>query len=269
MLGTDFRSIVEQRGIPCAASGREVDISDGKSVTAFLDRHRDIDVVVNCAAYTDVDTAEKEQERAFLVNGDGPGILARLCCERDIMLYHISTDHIFPGTGSMPRETDSPAAPVNTYGRSKLKGEENIMRSQCRYAIFRTQRLYGKHGTNFVDTITERLMQGTDLRVINDQTGAVTRTADLCRLIAVCMEQNRTGIYHAVNTGYATWYETAVEIQHILGTDCRITPCTSEEYSQTAERPKNCRLSTVSLEQADLSMRPWQDALSEYMRFYR
>lgn len=265
MLGREVELRLKKQSADYAASDINVDITSGDTVSAFMDAYPGIDTVINCAAYTDVDKAEQERDRAFVLNGDAPGNLARNCNQRDAVLYHISTDYIFPGTGEVPWETDSGTDPVNTYGESKLQGEKNIIRSECRYVILRTQWLYGKHGRNFVDTVKAKLLQGSDLRAVNDQVGAATWAADLSEVILACAEKNLTGIYHAANAGYASWYEIACKIQDILGTHCEITPCSSEEYATPAVRPGNSRLSPASLEQAGISMRPWQEALEEYL----
>jgi len=265
MLGREVELTLQKRGVEYAASDIEVDISNRASVSAFMDAHPDIEAVINCAGYTDVDKAEQEREIAFVLNGEAPGNLAKICIQRDAALYHISTDYVFPGTGDVPWDTDSPTDPVNTYGESKLQGEKNIIGSGCRYAILRTQWLFGTHGMNFVDTVKNRILDGSDFRIVNDQVGAATWAADLSGVILACTEKNLTGIYHAVNGGYASWYEIACEIQNILGTHCALTPCSSEEYPMPAARPKNSRLSPASLERAGISMRPWQEALEEYL----
>ena len=204
MLGSDFKKLFSNKQIPFVSTDLEVDIAKRDEIGSFLKLHKDISHIVNCAAYTAVDKAEEERGKAMLVNGKGPGNLAELCRENRIYLYHVSTDYVFPGTGETPWEVDSPKAPVNVYGESKLLGENKIIDSGCNYAIFRTQWLYGGKGENFVDTIKRKLLEGTDLTVVDDQVGAVTWTEDLTKIILFCITKDVSGVYHAVNAGYAS-----------------------------------------------------------------
>lgn len=269
MLGQDLVPLLSLNYEVIPRDIQDFDITDAervkKEVLALKPQ-----VVINAAAYTDVDGCESNKELAFSVNADGAGNIARACLLAQAKLIHLSTDYIFDGSLSRPyREHDQPA-PLNIYGLSKLKGEIAIQESGAAYLIIRTQWLYGAHGKNFVDTIIRLSRQEKELRVVNDQHGSPTYTKDLSWAIKVLMEKDAQGIIHVANSGSCTWYEFAREILHQVGLNqIPIIPISSAELARPAPRPANSILDCHKFEKIiGEKMRPWKDALKEYIKIF-
>jgi dTDP-4-dehydrorhamnose reductase len=200
----------------------------------------DVDVVINCAAYNEVDKAEKDDSQAKKVNGYAVGLLAQAALRADALLIHFSSDYVFDGNANVPYTEECAAAPLNAYGRSKLAGERNVVESGCRYMIFRTSWLYSLTGRNFFKTIASRCAECPNLKVVFDQTGTPTNASDLAFLVMHIIDGgmlDMTGIYHYSNEGSATWYDFAKEINDLLGYTCRVEPCRTSEFPRDAERP--------------------------------
>ena len=197
-----------------------MDITSPSSVAAFLDAHP-ADVVLNAAAYTNVDGAESQREEALRINGLGPGVVAEACRERGLLMLHISTDYVFPGEkpeGYLPWDPTGPA--INAYGESKLAGERAVreLLPDTQFLVCRTQWLYGRHGTNFVDTIRGLALTRSSLRVVDDQWGVPTHTLELARQMHTCLEAGARGVVHTVGGGGpVTWYELAREVVALSG----------------------------------------------------
>jgi dTDP-4-dehydrorhamnose reductase len=237
MLGKAWCALFEGSGIDfeSAASG-EIDIADQKSVDrAISPRYR---AIVNCAAYTDVDGAESNIERAMAVNGDGAGHLADACQRAGVPLIHFSSDYVFDGKATRPYAVEAELNPVNAYGRSKARGEELIRQSGCEHLIVRTSWLYGPWGRNFVATIARLVHEREKIRVVNDQRGRPTSVESLAAISHKAFESGARGTVHICDDGTATWFDLAREVGSILGAPCRIEPCTSAEYPTPAHRPK-------------------------------
>jgi dTDP-4-dehydrorhamnose reductase len=245
---------------------KEMDITDEGRTMSVL-KFVEPEVVVNCAAYTDVDGCEKETETAFMVNGAGPGNLAVACREAVVRLVHVSTDFVFDGAKSEPYvETDEPD-PRSVYGESKLEGEKNVLSNLDDYVIVRTAWLFGPGGVNFVDKVIARAETGDKLRVVDDQVGSPTYTHHLARAIRKLFETDYRGTVHAVNTGAVSWYGFALEILSAAGFDNEIEPITSAERSALAPRPAYSVLNTDKLELLiGESLPPWQVGLEYYLR---
>ena len=205
-------------------------------------------VIVNCAAYTDVDRCETNEELALLVNGSGPGYLAEAALDTGATLVHISTDYVFTGDKTEPYSEDDPTGPLSSYGQSKLEGEKAIMSSGLsRYFIIRTSWLYGPGGKNFVETILRLAGEREELRIVADQHGSPTYTEDLANAISSLLEiedaQRPYGIYHVSNSGSCSWYEFAVEIVRLARLNKlpikveRIIPISTEDFPLPAKRP--------------------------------
>lgn len=240
-------------------------------------------VIVNCAAYTDVDGCESASADAFRVNGEGPGVLARVARELGATLVHISTDYVFSGGGHTPyRETDPPD-PRSVYGRSKLAGEEAIVASGLqRYFILRTSWLYGPGGKNFVETILRLAEEREELRVIADQVGTPTYTGDLATAIFNLLELEGRGeavpygFYHFSNQGHCSWHSFAEAIV-LLGRSCglelkarRVTPITTAEYPLPAPRPAFSIFNKGRYLAATGKPIPaWQESLERYFHYDR
>lgn len=219
----------------------ELDITDGAAVERFVAEHR-IGIVINCAAYTDVERAEEEEETAYAVNCTAVKNLADAAARHGATLVHISTDYVFDGRGSTPYTEDMPVSPQSAYGRTKLAGEQAVVASGCRYLIFRTAWLYSEYGVNFLKTMLRLTAERESLSVVADQIGTPTCAADLARALFDIVESGKYrgngGIYHFTDEGSCSWYDFATAIAGAAGhTDCRITPCRSAEYPSRAVRP--------------------------------
>jgi dTDP-4-dehydrorhamnose reductase len=228
----------------------------------------DIDVIVNCAAYTDVEKAEGDIGFADLLNHTAAANLAAVACERKATLVHISTDYVFDGEGNVPyRETDSPA-PLGAYGITKFAGERSIMNSGCNYLIFRTAWLYSPYGKNFVKTMARLTSTNDTVRVVFDQTGTPTYAGDLAEAIFSIIEsgayQGRDGVFHFANEGVCSWYDFAHEIAIRSGhTSCRVLPCHSDEFPSPVKRPAYSVLDKTLFKQTFHQEIPhWTDGLT-------
>lgn len=225
------------------------------------------DVIINCAAYTAVDSCEDEEgyRLAELVNVKGPENLAKIAKELDAKLIHISTDYVFNGESAVPYKEDDVTDPVNAYGRTKALGEEAVRKTHKKHFIIRTAWLYGD-GKNFVRTMLRLSETNKTLKVVSDQTGSPTSAAELAGLIVYLMDTEKYGTWHGVCEGDTTWYEFTEEIMKISGKDIEILPIKSSEYKTAAKRPRysvllNNRLHT----ETDYKMKTWKDALKEYL----
>ncbi|CAN5816800.1 dTDP-4-dehydrorhamnose reductase [soil metagenome] len=237
MLAHAVHAVIEQRGhaaIPL--DRRALDVTDEAAVSAAVLRERP-DAVIQCAAWTRVDDAEREETAALRTNGDGVAHVARACLETGARLIYPSTDYVFDGHATTPIPPDAPTAPINAYGRSKLAGEAMAALSQDALTV-RTSWLYGRGGRNFVTTILDRARAGQALRVIDDQHGAPTWTRDLAGMMVMLLELDApAGVYHATNSGATTWYGLACAALEIAGIEADITPTTSAEFATAARRP--------------------------------
>ncbi len=226
-----------------------------------------VDVIVNCAAYTDVDRAEDDSAMAELLNHTAAGVLAKVCSERDSTLVHISTDYIFSGEGCVPyREVDAPS-PRSVYGSTKLAGEESVLHSGCSSIILRTAWLYSPYGKNFVKTIARLVDEKEQIKVVFDQCGSPTYAADLAALIVKILDKNMTercGVYHFTDEGAISWYDFAMAIRDLMGSPCEVLPCRSEDYPARARRPHYSVLDkSLVKETFDVKIPHWYDSLKE------
>lgn len=227
-------------------------------------------VVINCAAYTNVDGCEVEPAVAYRMNGEVPGLLAKACERANALLVHFSTDYVFDGRSSTPYSEDQPVAPLSIYGRSKLAGEDAIRTVNAPHLILRTQWLYGQHGRNFIDTILRSAAAGEKLSVVNDQFGAPTYAIDFATVTLEAVAAKLTGTYHAVNAGRSTWYELARKALALADLDPElVSPTTTAEFPRPAQRPAWGVLDTSKLAGAGITLRPWEEALEQYVRHDR
>ncbi len=265
MLGSDLTTTLAQAGHSIRVLDLpEFDLTNAGHLAQALDGAQ---VVVNCAAFTNVDQAEKSVDTALAVNGTAVGALGAVAKKRNVFVVHISTDFVFDGRQTRPYvETDQPN-PINTYGRSKLEGERALQQSACAHAIIRVQWSYGRHGANFISKIQERARSSSALKVVADQIGAPTWTADMARAIAILIRDRREGLYHFANAGYASRFEVARLIAAKLGLPVKIMPCASEEFPAPALRPKNSWFDTAKIQSVlDFPIRSWQEALAEFLQ---
>ena len=215
----------------------ELDVTDAEAVNAAV---QGVDVIVNCAAYTDVNKAESDAEAAHKVNALAPAVLAEAAKAAGAMLIHVSTDYVFDGQANVPYTEDAARNPLGVYGCTKMEGEDAIVKSGCRHLIFRTSWLYSTTGKNFFLTMSELTASKPELKVVVDQVGTPTYAYDLAYLITYIIEENlldRNGVYNYSGEGVCSWFDFASEINSQMGHTCRIVPCRSEEYPTPAERP--------------------------------
>lgn len=217
-----------------------LDITDPAAVQIVCESEQ-VDVIVNCAAYTNVDKAEDDQATADLLNRQAPANLAIAAKSRNALLIHISTDYVFRGDKSVPYGEDDATDPAGVYGVTKLAGERVIRESGCDYMIFRTAWLYSPWGKNFVKTMLQLLQTRPEIRVVCDQVGTPTYAPDLAALIAraiAARDFGKTGTYHFTDEGVISWYDFTMAIREISGLgDCRVAPCLSADYPTKAQRP--------------------------------
>ncbi len=249
----------------------ELDITDADAVRQYVSE-KQIDLIVNCAAYTQVDRAEEEIVLADEINHHAVANLATAAAQNHATLIHISTDYVFAGTAHIPYTEEDIAHPATVYGRTKLAGEEAVRQSGCNHLIIRTAWLYSTFGNNFVKTMLRLTAERETLQVVADQTGSPTYAADLAAAIYHIVEQgkyrNHNGTYHFTNEGVCTWYDFATEIARQAGhMHCRIVPCSTEEYPTKAHRPAYSVLDTTKIKQTfGLQIPQWQDSLAECMK---
>jgi len=247
-----------------------MDISQWDSVQAWFAAHDPYDLVVNCAAMTNVDGCETAEDVAFAANAVGPYNLARACAEQGATLVHVSTDYVFPGTEESLRVETDPCAPASAYGRTKLAGEGLALTNNPRTHVVRTAWLYGYEGRNFVKTMLALGEKHERVTVVNDQLGNPTSANDLAHQILAIAASDDFGIWHCTNEGVCSWADFAEAIMQGAGLACEVVRCTSDEYAEahpgTARRPHFSALQNAHLEATiGNQMRPWQDALASYL----
>ena len=229
----------------------------------------DIDVIVNCAAYTDVEKAESDIQFADLLNHTAAANLASVACERGATLIHVSTDYVFDGESNVPYKESDPPSPLGAYGVTKYAGERSVMNSGCKYLIFRTAWLYSPYGKNFVRTMARLTGTNPGLKVVFDQVGTPTYAADLAGLIVRIISEgmlNRTGVYHFTDEGCISWYDLAVAVNRLCGHSCQVTPCHTDEYPTKARRPRYSVLDkTLVKETFGITIPHWYDSLEACM----
>ena len=265
-LGFDVVKELSQRNIEVIGAARkDFDLTNETSTREFIINKKP-DAVIHCAAYTAVDQAEDETELAMTVNATATENIAKVCKEINAKMIYISTDYVFPGEGDAPYEVDDMKAPPNAYGRTKLAGEEAVIKNLDKYFIVRISWVFGINGKNFIKTMLRLSETKEKLTVVNDQIGSPTYTADLAKLLADMVQTDKYGIYHATNEGYCSWAEFAAEIFKMSGARTEVIPVASSEYPTKAVRPKNSRLSKKSLDSAGFNRLPsWQNALQRYL----
>jgi dTDP-4-dehydrorhamnose reductase len=248
------------------AGSEELDITDEQAVDAFFELHRPA-FFVNAAAYTAVDKAETDQERALKVNGEAPGYIAGKCLEYNCRFITISTDYVFNGRGTRPYLPNDHTEPVNYYGHSKRVGEEKTLANNPKSIIIRTSWVYSEYGSNFVKTMLRLMHDRKELSIVSDQTGSPTYARDLAdAIISIIQSKNagieNAGIYHYCNKGIISWFDFAVAIRQIAGLSCELKPISSSAYPTPARRPNYSALDTSSLEKAfNIQLKDWRASL--------
>ena len=222
----------------------------------------EFDIIFNCAAYTNVNKCEEEEEFAYKINATGAENLALLAKRTGAKLVHISTDYVFDGQKEGIYFEDDECGPVSAYGRTKRAGEEKIIESCDKYFIVRTAWLYGYYGNNFVKTIRKIALENESIKVVADQFGNPTNCNDLAHHMLLLGASDKYGIYHCTGNGICSWHDFATEIVKVFGISCEVKKCTTEEYPTPAKRPKNSALSHKNIENTVGDyMRDWKEAL--------
>ena len=265
-LGYEVVRLLESRGVPCrGVDMADFNLTDAAAVLDYVQNYAP-DVIVHCAAYTNVDKAETEPEICAAVNGMGTLYMVRAALSVGAKMVYISTDYVFSGTGDQPFDIDDPYGPKNVYGVSKVQGEDAVRSLMTRYFILRTSWVFGKNGKNFVRTMLRLGAEKKELRVVSDQVGSPTYAKDLARVICDMIPTEKYGIYHVRNEGYISWADFAKMIMEKSGLSCRIVPVPSSEYASLARRPLNSRLSGKKLQIAGFGPMPSvSDALDRYL----
>jgi len=284
MLGSDVEKLLKNKKFEYIATDVEIDITRYGVLKEYVE-DKNIEWIINCAAYTAVDKAEDERELAYKINATGAENLARICKDIGSKLIHISTDYVFDGQKDGAYTEDDIPNPINVYGKSKLEGEGRIKSILKNYYILRTSWLYGKNGNNFVHTMIRLFNQKDEIGVVSDQWGTPTYTKDLSNVILriVELDNNAFGIYHFSNAGVRaesdknvevgiTWYDFAEKIYRvskecgIINSDVKIRPIKTEDYPTKAKRPQNSLLSKEKIKKTfDMEIRSWQEALKDFI----
>ncbi len=266
-LGHDVVKELERRGEKfIAATRKEINLLTEDGAKNFI-LEKKPDTVIHCAAYTAVDKAESEAETALTVNGLGTRWIATACREIGAKMLFVSTDYVFGGDGRAPYEIDSEKAPVNTYGRSKLLGEDAVAAILEKNFVVRISWVFGINGKNFVKTMLNLADKNKKLKIVDDQVGSPTYTADLAPLLCDMVKTEKFGFYHATNEGFCSWAEFAEEIFKQAGKKVEVEKIATVDYPTPAKRPFNSRMSKKSLDDAGFKRLPsWQSAVERYLK---
>ena len=298
MLGSEVARQLDQNKYHWVGTDKEVDITDREALSAFeksvetssyldttsTDKH--IKWIINCSAYTNVDKAEEEPELADKLNNIGALNIARTARSIGAKLIHISTDYVFGGNGKEPYTEDMEKAPLGVYGKTKSDGEDAIQKEMTQFYILRTAWLYGFDGKNFVYTMTKLMNSRDEIRVVNDQKGTPTCAPDLAAAIIKIIEKSdgateafgkhsapASGIYNFTNGGETTWYDFACEIYKLgrkcghITHECKINPCTTEEYGANVQRPAYSVLSKDKIcRELKIKLTDWKSSLEKFMK---
>ncbi|MBV9281722.1 MAG: dTDP-4-dehydrorhamnose reductase [Chloroflexi bacterium] len=270
-LARDLVKALQAEHEVAAPRRAELDITDREQVLGALERWQP-EVVVNTAAFHNVDRCETEPEQAFLTNAAAPQRLAAACRERGALLVHISTDYVFGGQKREPYREDDPVDPLSVYAASKAAGEMAVHCTTDRHLIVRTTGLYGhggmtsRHG-NFVETMLRLAREGRPLQVVADQVLTPSSTRDVAALIAELIRRGARGTYHVTNGGQCSWYQFAAEVFRLSGIGVNLSPTTQAERPMPARRPAYSVLAHEGLKRLGIpEPRAWQEALADYLR---
>ena len=288
MLGTEVAHQLTAAKRPFVTSDSDVDITDAEALERFAESacampHSDhtLDYIINCAAYTAVDKAEDEPEKAAAVNAKGVTNIARVARNNGATLIHISTDYVFDGTGTTPYTETDAKSPLGVYGKTKSDGEDAVIKEMTKCYILRTAWLYGWHGHNFVYTMTKLTGSKDEINVVCDQKGTPTNADTLASVILELITANEKGrfvpfgIYHVTDEGETNWHEFATEIYRLgkkhkriaKDHECRILSCTTSEYFTRAKRPAYSVLDKTKIQDAlRIKLPHWQKSLEAFMK---
>ncbi|MDB4987315.1 MAG: dTDP-4-dehydrorhamnose reductase [Myxococcaceae bacterium] len=241
----------------------DFDVTKRDHIEALWSGH--VTALLNCAAYTNVDTAEKDEAAATKLNGEAVALLAETSAKHDVPLVHYSTDYVFAGDAKTPYRVDQPHAPLNAYGRSKAVGERALWDAKGPHLLLRTSWLYAPWANNFVRTIFKASRERESLKVVADQLGRPTSAEHLAQATLALLDKSARGTLHVTDGGQCTWHEFAAEIVRIAGHAARVDPCTTEEFPRPAKRPAYSVLDLAPTEALLGPMPRWQDSLADVM----
>ena len=275
MLGTEIARQLKNSNIDYIGTDIDVDITKLEVLEDFANKNPKIDWIINCSAYTAVDKAEDDKDFANLLNNIGPKNISSVAKKINAKMIHISTDYVFDGTGNIPYTEDMDVKPIGVYGQTKADGEKSVIDSGCEYYIFRTAWLYGYDGKNFVYTMLKLMESKQELSVVSDQKGTPTFAGDLANcVIKTITSKNQIpcGIYHCTDLGEITWYDFACEIYKQgkatgkLSNECKINPCSTDEFPTKAKRPAYSVLSKEKIQQVlGITLPMWNESLNVFM----
>jgi dTDP-4-dehydrorhamnose reductase len=266
MLGSDLVFKLSSEHEVVGLDKEEIDIVSASECKGAI-KEIEPDIVINAAAYTNVDGCETAKDECFAVNAEAIKNIADACRDKNIRIVHFSTDYVFDGTVKQPYKEDHKCNPINAYGESKLAGERYLRALSDNYILIRTAWLYGVKGENFVQTILKKVKTTKKLTVVDDQTGSPTYTKDLAAAVDLLINQNAKGIFHITNRGNCSWYQFAVKILQEAGIhDVDVTPIKSNQLQRLAMRPAYSVLSMQKfIQTTGKTMQPWQLGLRDYL----
>ncbi|WDV45737.1 dTDP-4-dehydrorhamnose reductase [Clostridiaceae bacterium M8S5] len=265
-LGYDVIEELKKHNIQCCGSDKkEFDLTDRVACSSFIKDYKP-NIIVHCAAYTNVDKAEKERELCHKINVIGTKNIANISQEIGAKLLYISTDYVFDGKGEKPFTVEDIPNPINYYGWTKYLGELEVKEHLDDYFILRVSWLFGTNGHNFINTIIRLAKVNPNIKVVDDQIGSPTYTRDVAVFIRKLIATNKYGTYHVTNEGFCSWYEFAKKIVELSDMETIVYPIKTIDFKTTARRPNNSRLSKTKLETNGLYILPtWQSALKRYL----
>ncbi len=274
-LGNELKAIAPQFGEYrfLFVTKEELAIEDIDAVKKYFSTNTPA-YCINCAAYTAVDKAETEKNKAFLINAEAVGNLVTACKQHDVQLIHISTDYVFDGTAKQPYKETDDTCPINTYGKSKLKGEELALQNDPSTIIIRTSWVYSSFKSNFVKTMLRLMKEKDSINVVNDQYGSPTYAADIATAIMKIISSGKSrempGIYNYTNAGITNWYEFALAIKELSGSNCIVNPVTTAQYPTAAKRPLYSALDTKKIRDCfDIVIPEWKDSLEHCLKLLK
>ncbi len=267
LLGTDISRVLKQGNDVIALGSADVDVSKLESVLHSINIHKP-ELVINCAAVSDVDKCEENREMAYRVNALGPKNIAIACSRMKSRLIHISTDYVFNGNKNEPyTEFDIPS-PISIYGKTKLAGEEFIKMISSNFLIIRTAWLFGERRNHFVDYVIKSLHQGNEIIAVKDMTSSPTFSLDVAEMLKELIMTNEVGIFHICNKGYCSRVELVEEIEKILRKHTNVTIVNQSQWKHPAKRPVFSALRNYHLELINMDNMPgWRDALKRYIKY--
>ncbi|MEK7993099.1 MAG: dTDP-4-dehydrorhamnose reductase [Planctomycetota bacterium] len=265
MLGSDLAVTCTRRGLePVVLDLPQFDITNAEDLRKAV---ADAGIIINCAAYTNVDGAESEAELAYRVNAEAVGRLGVLARQADAWVLHVSTDFVFDGRSDRPYVETDPPNPINMYGKSKLAGERLLAQSGCRHCILRVEWTYGAAGNNFVTRLTQRAKADKMLKVVDDQVGSPTATVEVSKAIFELLKNRPEGILHFASAGYVSRYEMARFIVDKLSMAINVAPCKTGDFQSPAARPLNSRFDCSKIQRLlSEPIEEWQAPLERFLR---